>query len=150
VVIKLLGWGEGKGGQEKARKGKGGKGVEGNNYGHRKMIVWQNLDAIEMMIQRKILPLIPKNQFNIIDQMDRACSSSVANFIEGFYSGSIKEYLRFLGYSRRSLAELQDWVRRGYIKQFIPENIYLDFDDLLLKTHYLINRLIFALKRKIS
>jgi four helix bundle protein len=141
---------------EKARNGKkrqekaGGKGMEGNNYGHRKMIVWQNLDAIEMMIQRKILPLIPKNQFNIIDQMDRSCSSSVANFIEGFYSGSIKEYLRFLGYSRRSLAELQDWVRRVYIKQFIPENVYADFDDLLVKTHYLINRLVFALKRKIS
>jgi four helix bundle protein len=121
-----------------------------NNYGHKKMIVWQNLDAVEMMVQRKILPHIPKNQFNIIDQMDRACSSSVANFIEGFYSGSIKEYLRFLGYSRRSLAELQDWVRRSYIKQFIPESIYVEFDDLSAKTHFLLNRLVNALKRKIS
>ena len=125
-------------------------GMVNNNYGHRKMIVWQNLDAVEMMIQRKILPHIPKNQFNIIDQMDRACSSSVANFIEGFYSGAIKEYLRFLGYSRRSLAELQDWVRRVYIKQFIPESIYVEFDDLSGKTHFLLNRLVNALKRKIS
>ncbi|MBN3033761.1 MAG: four helix bundle protein [Candidatus Saganbacteria bacterium] len=79
--------------------------MDGNDYGHRKMIVWRNLDAMEIMIQQKILPLLPKNQYNIIDQLDRASSSSVANFVEGFYSGSIKEYIRFLGYSRRSLAE---------------------------------------------
>ena len=122
--------------------------MEESKYGHRKMIVWQNLDKIEQMIQKEILPRIPKNKFLLIDQIDRACSSSVANFIEGYYSGSIKEYVRFLGYSRRSLAELQDWVRRCCYKGYVSESIYLQFDDLAIKTIFLENRLIHALKNK--
>jgi len=121
-----------------------------NLYGHRKMIVWQNLDKIEVIIQKEILKSIPRNCFSLIDQIDRASSSCVANFIEGDYSGSIKEYLRFLGYSKRSLAELQDWIRRCHYKGFISREVYENFDDLSIKTFYLQNRLISSLKNKIS
>lgn len=117
-------------------------------YGHRKMIVWQNLDRIEVVIQQVLLKKIPKNCFNLIDQIDRACSSCLANFIEGYYSGSIKEYIRFLHYSKRSLAELQDWVRRIYHKQFITEDTYSNFDVLSIRTMFLLNRLINALRQK--
>lgn len=119
-------------------------------YGHRKMIVWQNLDQIEIMIQKDILKSIPFNNFSLRDQIDRASSSCVANFIEGYYSGSIKEYLRFMGYSKRSLAELQDWIRRCHYKGFISKEAYENFDDLSIKTFYLQNRLISSLKNKIS
>ncbi|MFA5840622.1 MAG: four helix bundle protein [Candidatus Margulisiibacteriota bacterium] len=122
--------------------------MEESKYGHRKMIVWQNLDKIEQIAQKEILVRIPKNCFSLIDQLDRSCSSSVANFIEGYYSGSIKEYIRFIGYSRRSLAELQDWVRRCFHKGYISENTYLQFDDLAIKTIFLENRLIHALRNK--
>lgn len=124
--------------------------MESSEYGHRKMRVWQNLDRIEALVQNSILKQIPYNCFHLRDQIDRACSSSVANFIEGYYSGSIKEYLRFLGYSKRSLAELQDWVRRAFHENFIDESTYLSFDDLSIKTMFLINRLINALKIKSS
>ncbi len=116
--------------------------------GHRKMVVWQNLDASEVMIRKEIMKFIPKTEFALRDQIDRACSSSVANFIEGYYSGSIKEYLRFLGYSKRSLAELQDWVRRVYYKDYITEALYLRFDDLAIRTLFLLNRLISSLRQK--
>ena len=82
------------------------------NYDHTKMVVWQNLDKIEEMVNKGILPKIPRNNFSLLDQIDRACSSSVANFIEGYYSSFVNEYIRFLKYSKRSLAELMDWVRR--------------------------------------
>lgn len=42
-----------------------------NQYGHRKMIVWQNLDKIEWIVQRTILKCVPKNNFSLIDQIDR-------------------------------------------------------------------------------
>jgi four helix bundle protein len=122
--------------------------MKANMYGHRRMVVWQNLDRIEMLVQRKILKLIPNKKFQLIDQIDRACSSCGANFIEGYYSGSIKEYVRFLSYSKRSLAELQDWVRRAFYKGFVPEQIYLEFDDLAIKTMFLLNRLINSLRLK--
>ena len=118
------------------------------NYGHRKMIVWQNLDKMEMMVQKVILPAIPKNSFNLIDQIDRACGSCGANFIEGYYSGFIKEYMRFLSYSKRSLAELQYWIRLIFHKGFITQNIYSEFDSLAIRTMFLLNRLINALDEK--
>ena len=121
-----------------------------NSYGHRKMIVWQKLDLIDKMVQSEILPSIPKNCFQLLDQTDRSCSSSVANFIEGYYSGSPKEYIRFLHYSKRSLAELQDWVRRLLHKGFLSDEKYLRFDDLSIKTMFFLNRLINALKHKLS
>lgn len=122
--------------------------VENSGYGHRKMITWQNLDKIEEIIQRKILNLIPKREYNLRDQIDRASSSSVANFIEGYYSGSLKEYVRFLRYSKRSAAELQDWIRRTYFKSYIEKALYDNLDDLLIKTIYLLNRLIASLINK--
>lgn len=117
------------------------------DYGHRKMIVWRNLDKIEEIVQKVVLKRIPSNLFMLTDQIDRACSSSVANFIEGYYSGSRKEYIRFLRYSKRSLAELQDWTRRCFHKSFIVKDIYDKTDDLIIKTIYLLNRLINSLEK---
>lgn len=120
-----------------------------DEYGHRKMLVWQRLDEIEKIVYDNVLTKIPRTEFNLRDQIDRATSSMVANFIEGYYSGSIKEYLKFLGYSRRSLAELQDWIRRTCYKKYIDENLYLKIDDLCIKAMFLSNRLVNALKAKI-
>jgi four helix bundle protein len=119
-------------------------------FGHRKMVVWQNLDRIEASVRRDILKGVPKNKFQLRDQIDRSCSSAVANFIEGYYSGSIKEYFRFLFYSKRSLAELQDWLRRANYDGFVNKKLWQEIDDLSIKTLYLFNRLIFSLRAKIS
>ena len=119
-----------------------------NEYGHRKMIVWKNIDEIERMVQQKILKALPRSQYNMLDQIDRACDSVGANFIEGYYSGSIKEYIRFLKYSKRSLAELQGWVHRGYNKTIIEKELSDCFEVLAIRTMYLLNRLINALKIK--
>ena len=118
-------------------------------YGHRKMIVWQNLDKIEAFIQNHVLGYIPKDCFKLRDQIDRSCSSCVANFIEGYYSGSIREYIRFLRYSKRSQAELQDWIRRCYHKSLLPKSTHYEFDDLAIRTLYLTNRLLSSLMQKI-
>ena len=117
-------------------------------YGHRKMIYWQNLDKLEILVQKEMLPCIPKFEFNLRDQIDRACSSSIANFIEGYYSGSLKEYLRFCGYSKRSLGELEERVRRIYRKGFIDIKIWQKFDELANKAMYMLNRLIDSLRQK--
>ncbi len=123
---------------------------EGRRFGHRKMVVWKNLDELERLVRTQIIKQIPKNNYNLHDQIDRATSSAVANFIEGYYSGTLKEYLRFLGYSRRSLAELQDWITRVHYNGLIAEPLYLQFDDLAIRTLYLHSRLNYALRNKLS
>lgn len=115
--------------------------------GHRQMRVWQNADRLDILVQ-KILSKIPKHEFEMRSQIDSASDSIGANFVEGYYSGSLGEYIRFLRYSKRSLGELQERVRRVLRKGYIGQDEYMEFDDLAIKTMYLLDRLIASLMNK--
>jgi four helix bundle protein len=125
----------------------GEKGRTRQPRGHEKMIVWQNMDRLDELVQ-KILKGIPKHEFKMKSQIDSASDSIGANFVEGYYSGSLGEYLRFLRYSKRSLGELRERVRRVKRKNYLKDCEFDDFDDCAVKTMYLLDRLIQSLKRK--
>jgi four helix bundle protein len=127
------------------RKGHSGQHIVGK--GHKKMIVWQSIDKLDIMVQ-EILGKVPRNEFKMRSQIDNASASVGANFVEGYYSGFLAEYLRFLTYSRRSLGELQERVRRVLRKGYILEAEYNKFDERACKTMYLLNRLIYSLREK--
>lgn len=114
---------------------------------HRKMIVWQSVDELDTIVQR-ILTKVPKKEYKIRAQIDSASDSIGANFVEGYYSGFLPEYVRFLSYSRRSLGELQERVRRLLRKKYLDQSDYDRFDERAAKTLYLLNRLIYSLKEK--
>ena len=95
-----------------------------------------------------ILKKIPKSEFELRTQIDSASDSVGANFVEGYYSGSTAEYMRFCRYSKRSLAELQERIRRALRKGYVAERDFVEFDDLAIKTMYLIDRLLQSLERK--
>lgn len=111
------------------------------------MIVWQNMDKLDILVQ-KILPSILKYEFKTRSQIDNASDSVGANFVEGYYSGSLAEYLRFLHYSKRSLGELKERVRRILRKEYIKDAVFTEFDDCATGTMYLLDRLIQSLKDK--
>lgn len=115
--------------------------------GHEKMIVWQNMDKLDILVQ-KILEKIPIYSFKMKSQIDNASDSIGANFVEGYYSGSLAEYLRFLRYSKRSLGELRERVRRVKRKGYIIDGVYDEFNDCAIKTMYLLDRLILSLRNK--
>jgi len=115
--------------------------------GHEKMIVWQNMDNLDIMVQ-KILKKIPRYEMKMRSQIDNASDSVGANFVEGYYSGSIREYMRFLRYSKRSLGELRERVRRVKRKGYVVNGLYDEFDDCAIKTMYLIDRLMKSLHAK--
>jgi len=125
--------------------------VEKSNkqFGHTKMIIYQNIDNIDMIIQREILPKIPKYNYKLRMQIDSASDSVGSNFVEGYYSGSIAEYLKFLRYSKRSLGELQERIRRCLRKKYITIDLYLRLEELINKTMYLFNRLMTSLEGKL-
>jgi four helix bundle protein len=114
---------------------------------HKRMIVWQSIDQLDTIVQ-DVLKKVPRNEYKIHSQIDNASASVGANFVEGYYSGFLPEYIRFLTYSRRSLGELQERVRRLLRKGYIVEAEYDKFDDRACKTMYLLNRLIYSLKAK--
>jgi len=109
------------------------------------MVVWQNIDKLDAMVQ-EIIKKIPKTKFKLIAQIDDASDSVGANFVEGYYSGSLAEYLRFLRYSKRSLGELQERIRRVLRKGYIIQEEYNEFDDLSTRTMYLLDRLMHSLQ----
>ncbi len=115
--------------------------------GHKNMVVWQSIDELDMIVQ-KLLKNIPSNEYRLRSQIDSASDSIGANFVEGYYSGFLPEYIRFLTYSRRSLGELQERVRRVLRKGYLKEDEYGNFDERASKTMFLLNRLIYSLKKK--
>jgi four helix bundle protein len=111
---------------------------------HEKMIVWQMSDELDKMVQ-EILKYIPKTEYKTRSQIDNASDSIGSNFVEGYYTGSLGDYIRFCRYSRRSCAELQERVRRVLRKNYINEQLFNKFNECAIKTGYLYDRLIKSL-----
>ena len=123
---------------------------EGRGYGHKKLVVWKNIEELTNIVCSRILPMVPKTKFKLRDQIERAASSIGANLIEGYYSGSTKEFIRFLRYSRRSLSELGYWLNFCCKIKLISESLFDSSDDLLIRTGYLLDRLTQSLRRKLT
>ena len=116
-------------------------------YGHKKMIVWQMADKLDSIVE-SILKKIPRTEFKLKEQLDSASDSVGSNFVEGYYSGSISEYIRFCKYSKRSLGEVQHRIGRVLRKEYITKAEYLKADEVAGKTMYLFNRLLDSLEKK--
>lgn len=120
-----------------------------NKGNHEKMIVWQMADTLDVGVQR-LLKTIPRHEYSLKGQIDSASDSIASNFVEGYYSGSVKEYLRFLRYARRSCAELQERIRRVNRKGYSSPAVVDTLIDQTIRTGYLLDRLIYSLLERKS
>jgi len=117
---------------------------------HKRLVTWKNIEELSDLIHLQVCSCVPKMDYKLRDQIERATTSIGANYVEGYYSGSTKEFIRFLGYCRRSLAELGFWVAYCRTKKYVPDDLYASVDDLAIRTGYLLDRLILSLKEKIN
>ena len=62
------------------------------------------------------------NDFSLKDQIWRSSGSVMDNIAEGFDDGSLKEFVRFLGYSQRSCGEVQSQMYRILDCQYITKD----------------------------
>ena len=60
--------------------------------------------------------------FSLVDQIRRSAISVMANIAEGFHRGSNREFVKFLGYSRGSLAEVISHLYVALDRNYINEN----------------------------
>ncbi|MBW1745437.1 MAG: four helix bundle protein [Deltaproteobacteria bacterium] len=67
-----------------------------------------------------------RKDFELINQIRRSSVSSMANIAEGFHRNSTKDFMRFLDYSRASIAETvshlyvaldQDYIEQNYLNE---------------------------------
>lgn len=59
--------------------------------------------------------------FGLRDQIRRAASSVMLNIAEGFDAGSDAEFVRFLGYARRSASETQAGLYTALDQNNLPD-----------------------------
>jgi four helix bundle protein len=67
--------------------------------------VWQSAHEFVKLVYRFTNQESFKRDFALKDQIRRAASSIMHNIAEGFGVGSDSEFIRFLGYARRSGTE---------------------------------------------
>ena len=71
------------------------------------MHAWQSArDLVKLIYGATKQPDFSRD-FTLRDQIRRAAISVMSNIAEGFGSGSGAEFIRFLGYARRSVSEMQ-------------------------------------------
>jgi len=115
--------------------------------GHEKMIVWKSIEELDEIV-REIPRKIPNHKHKMIDQLESSNDSTAANFVEGYYSGSLGEYIKFLKYSRRSCAEVFVRGRRVFNYGYIDKELFDRFEDRCIKTGYLIDQTRKSLEEK--
>ena len=88
--------------------------------GYVELKVWAKAMDLAAMLY-DLCKQMPKSElYGMISQMQRAAASVPANIAEGYQRGSRKDYARFIGIARGSLAEVETFlllaVRVGHLK----------------------------------
>ena len=89
---------------------------------------WQEARVLARMVYEVSSKGQFARDFRLRRQIEDAAASAMANIAEGFDSGSDAEFIRFLGYARRSASEVQSHLYialdRGYVTNGEFEAIY--------------------------
>lgn len=95
--------------------------------------VWKEARALTSTVYRISRRGEFAHDFGLRDQMQRAAVSVMSNVAEGFGGRTSREYVQFLGYARRSAAEVQSQLYvaldLGYISQSEFDDVYAAADS---------------------
>jgi len=108
---------------------------------------WQAARLFVRIIYRLTRNDLFKKDFDLISQIRRSAISSMANTAEGFHRSSSKDFLKFLDYSRSSVAETISHAYVALDQKYINEKEMEELQksgDLVWKK---INGMISYLKR---
>ncbi len=87
------------------------------------------------------------NDFGLKDQLRRASVSIMANIAEGFDCQSDKEFIKFLGYSRRSATEVLSHIYVALDQKYITDQKFEDLKTEITVIKQLIGGFIRYLKK---
>ena len=114
--------------------------------GYTELQVWHRAMDLAALVYDVVRGMPKSEQFGMISQMTRAAASVPANIAEGYQRGSRKDYARFIGIARGSLAETQTFlllaVRVGHLSQDEVNPSLVAADEL--------SRMLTRLKRRLD
>ena len=82
------------------------------------------------------------------EQLVRSADSISANLAEGYGRFYIKENIHFCYYSRGSLEETRDWLRKANLRNLISNQSYQQISEQLTQIAKQLNSYISSLKKK--
>ena len=83
---------------------------------------WQEARSFVRLIYEMVKSEQFRKDFELVGQIKRSAISSMANISEGFHRNSTKEFMRFLDYSRASVAETMSHCYIAMDQQYISED----------------------------
>lgn len=112
--------------------------------------VWQlSIQLVEMVYL--LTDRFPKKeQYRLVDQMCRAAISIPSNIAEGSKRHTTREYIRFVGIARGSLAELEPQMLIARKLNYISQEEFISARALTDEIGKLLGGLSLALERKIE
>jgi len=93
---------------------------------------WQSARELVRLIYEVTKQSEFSRDFGLRDQIRRAVISVMSNIAEGFGTGSDAEFVRFLGYARRSVSEVQSQLYAALDQQYISSE---QFAEIHAKTN---------------
>ncbi len=114
--------------------------------GYTELQIWHRAMDLAALVYDVARGMPKSEQFGMISQVTRAVASVPANIAEGYQRGTRKDYARFIGIARGSLAETQTFlllaVRVGHLSQDDVDPSLAAADEL--------SRMLTRLKRRLD
>jgi four helix bundle protein len=107
-------------------------------YHFKDLECWKSCRELSKMISNLIKEL-PRNEYNLIDNIQRAARSSTRNIAEGFGRHHHQENIQFCRISRGSLFEIWDDLITCLEEGYITKEIYDEFEAQLNKSIGILN-----------
>ncbi len=124
------------------------------NKSNRNNIKELNVYTESLRFSNKIWDIFSKWDYfekkTIGQQLVRSADSISANIAEGYGRYHYKENLKFCYYSRGSLEETRDWLRKAFHRKLIPDNTKDDIEIFLEKFPISLNSYIKYIKKCIN
>ena len=108
----------------------------------KKLSVWRKAHALALNVHRIASRMRGPGTATLRSQMIRAAMSIPTNIVEGHGQASPKEFVRFLGYSLNSGAELEQHTLTGRAIEAISETDFLSIMSSLVE----IRKMIYGLR----
>ena len=113
-----------------------------SDKGYHRLIVWQKAHEFVMLIYVKTREFPQAELYGLTSQLRRAAVSVAANIIEGHAKTSKKEFLRYLGISKGSLAECEYYLELATQLRFLNKEDYELLENARGKVGYLLYQFI--------
>ncbi len=114
------------------------------------LTVWQKAMDLVERIYHTTESFPKKEQYRLVDQLSRAAVSVPSNIAEGSMRHTTKEFIRFVGVSQGSLAEVETQLIIAYRLRYIDKDNFSSTIGLAREVGKMLNALNQALEKKLQ